>query len=55
MLDWLKLTRVGPAPELEVEFAERVNILSGDNGLGKTFILDVAWWALSRTWAGHPA
>ena len=55
MLEWLKLTRVGPAPHLEVEFAERLNILSGDNGLGKTFILDVAWWALSRTWAGHPA
>jgi hypothetical protein len=30
-------------------------VITGDNGLGKSFLLDVAWWALTRTWAGHPA
>lgn len=55
MLERLRLMRVGPAPQIEVELAERLNILTGDNGLGKTFILDVAWWALSRTWASYPA
>src|SRR5262249_28249319 len=33
----------------------RLNLLTGDNGLGKTFVLDVAWWGLTRTWAGSPA
>lgn len=35
---------------MEVEFAERLNLITGDNGLGKSFLLDVAWWALTRTW-----
>lgn len=50
MLKRLKLTNVGPAPELELEFGERLNVLTGDNGLGKSFILDIAWWALTRRW-----
>ena len=40
---------------MQFDFAPRFNILTGDNGLGKTFILDVAWWALTRTWATQPA
>ena len=28
----------------------RLNLLTGDNGLGKSFLLDVAWWALTRKW-----
>jgi hypothetical protein len=36
---------------MEIEFHERMNFLVGDNGLGKTFLLDAAWWALTRTWA----
>lgn len=51
MLEYLKLTNVGPAPEMEMELAPRLNIITGDNGLGKSFLLDVAWWALTRTWA----
>jgi hypothetical protein len=51
----LHLQHVGPAPRFDIEFAERLNILTGDNGLGKTFLLDVAWWALTGTWAGEPA
>jgi hypothetical protein len=49
MLEKLHLKNVGPAPELEMEFAPRLNIITGDNGLGKSFILDVAWWALTGT------
>lgn len=55
MLEHLKLTDVGPAPEMEIDFSPRLNFLTGDNGLGKTFLLDIAWWALTRTWAGPPA
>ena len=50
MLEKLHLKNVGPAPELEIEFAPRVNIITGDNGLGKSFILDVAWWVLTQNW-----
>lgn len=28
-----------------------MNFFAGDNGLGKSFLLDVAWWVLTRTWA----
>lgn len=50
MLRKLILEGVGPAKRLEAEFAERLNLITGDNGLGKSFLLDVAWWALTRTW-----
>lgn len=39
MLTELFLKGVGPRPELTLEFAPRLNILTGDNGLGKTFQL----------------
>ena len=47
MLERLHLKNVGPAPELEMEFAPRVNLITGDNGLGKSFLLDVAFFALT--------
>jgi hypothetical protein len=54
MLEYLRLKNVGPAPEMEMELAPRLNLITGDNGLGKTFLLDVAWWVLTRTWAKLP-
>ena len=50
MLEYLHLKNVGPAPEMEMELAPRLNLITGDNGLGKSFLLDVAWWALTRKW-----
>jgi hypothetical protein len=50
MIEHLKITNVGPAPEMELEFGKRLNLLTGDNGLGKSFLLDIAWWALTRKW-----
>lgn len=50
MLEYLRLKNTGPADEMEIEFASRVNLLTGDNGLGKSFLLDTAWWALTRRW-----
>ena len=50
MLEFLRLKNVGPAPEMELEFGSRLNLITGDNGLGKSFLLDVAWWALTRKW-----
>ncbi|MEX8499291.1 MAG: AAA family ATPase [Leptothrix ochracea] len=51
MLNQLTLTGVGPAQRLLIHFKPRLNFLTGDNGLGKSFVLDMAWWALTRTWA----
>jgi recombinational DNA repair ATPase RecF len=45
---------------MELDLAPRLNLLTGDNGLGKSFLLDVAWWAMTRRWprdgrrAGRP-
>ena len=59
MLETLSLRNLGPAPALDFEFGEGLNLITGDNGLGKTFLLDVAWWALTRCWTEgrkiHPA
>ena len=50
MLKKLELKNVGPPPGMNPEFGKRLNVLTGDNGLGKSFLLDIAWWALTRRW-----
>jgi predicted ATPase len=50
MLQRLQLNNVGPAPKMTLELGSRLNLLTGDNGLGKSFLLDIAWWALTRKW-----
>ncbi|MDE0223370.1 MAG: AAA family ATPase [Spirochaetaceae bacterium] len=64
MLERIELRNVGPAPEMALDLASRINLITGDNGLGKSFLLDVAWWALTRKWprdlnprltSGYPA
>lgn len=51
MLKKLVLHHVGPADDLEFgPVAPRFNALTGDNGLGKSFLLEAAWWALTKTW-----
>lgn len=52
MLKFLDIHGVGPAANLgPIEFSPRLNFFTGDNGLGKSFLLDIAWWVLTRTWA----
>ncbi len=55
MIRDLTLKDVGPARDLKFAFSPRLNVLTGDNGLGKTFVLDVLWWVLTTTWAGEKA
>ena len=55
MLKELHLKWVGTSPEFDIYFAERLNLFTGDNGLGKTFLLDVAWWVLTGNWVDQPA
>jgi hypothetical protein len=50
------LSEIGPADEFELDLAPRLNVITGDNALGKTFLLECAWWALTNTWASkYPA
>src|SRR5688572_14966056 len=53
MLKSLKLHGVGPVQDLSAEFGDRLNIITGDNGLGKSFLLDVCFWTLTGTWPGN--
>ena len=55
MLGELMLEEVGPSPRLSFSFGPRLNLLTGDNGLGKSFVLDLAWWALTRNADPVPA
>ena len=50
MLESLELKNVGPVPTMAFELAPRVTLITGDNGLGKSFSLDVVWWALTGRW-----
>ena len=54
-LAYLEIEGVGPARRIRFDPAERLNLITGDNGLGKTFLLECAWWALTGQWAGLPA
>lgn len=54
MLRSLHIRDVGPAARFDLELGERLNVLTGDNGLGKSFLLEVAWWALTGTWTDRP-
>lgn len=54
-LRYLKLKEVGPADVLLYEPEERLNIITGDNSLGKTFLLECIWWALTGSWLDYPA
>lgn len=49
----LKLHGLGPVRDLSADFGERMNIITGDNGLGKSFLLDVCFWVLTGTWPGR--
>ncbi len=56
MLKRLELRNVGPASHLALNpVAPRFNFLTGDNGLGKSFLLETAWWVLTSTWHETPA
>lgn len=51
----LALEFVGPTTKLNIEFGRRLTIVTGDNGLGKSFLLEAAWWAATGNWPDQPA
>ena len=54
-LNYLEVDSIGPVPRLIFQPSKRLNLITGDNGLGKTFLLDLSWWALTQNWAERPA
>jgi hypothetical protein len=54
-LSYLEINNVGPASQLIFEPNKHLNLITGDNGLGKTFLMDCAWWAMTNTWSGMAA
>lgn len=55
MIDYLELQDVGPARRMRLDLAPRLNLLTGDNGAGKSFLLDVAWFVAAKHWSRMPA
>jgi hypothetical protein len=55
ILSYLETGYIGPAKHIEFNPSERLNVITGDNGLGKTFLLEIGWWALTNEWAGRAA
>lgn len=54
-LSLLELKNLGPVKYISLSPARRMNIITGDNGLGKSFLLECAWWALTGSWPEIPA
>lgn len=53
-LSFLSLNGVGPAKDLVFGPGRRLNIITGDNGYGKSFLMECAWWALAGVWPKIP-
>lgn len=51
----LSAVDTGPFRALQLDLGPRLNLFTGDNGLGKSFLLDLVWYASTWTWAGLPA
>lgn len=50
MIKNLNASNVGPLQKLDLTFGPRLNLITGDNGLGKSFLLDLIWYAMTRQW-----
>lgn len=52
-LSSMQFENISPFDHIEVEISPRLNIFTGDNGLGKTLLLEAAWWGLSGQWTSE--
>jgi hypothetical protein len=53
-LSCIEIKNIGNFPDLIMEPSRRLNLITGDNGLGKSFLLECSWWALTNTWPDLP-
>ena len=54
-LAMIHLRDIGPAEIFDLQLGERLTLIAGDNGLGKTFLLDMTWWAMTGEWVNRQA
>ncbi len=50
MLKSLSIQNVGPMTDVAFDLDPRLNVITGDNGLGKSLLLDIAFWAECGLW-----
>ena len=50
VLRHIRVTNIGPAGEIALKPGRRTTLLTGDNGLGRTLLLDSAWRTLTGRW-----
>lgn len=55
ILSNLVINNVGPSRMVRYEPQRRLNLITGDNSLGKTFLLDCLWWSITGHWMDAPA
>ncbi|PSJ56347.1 AAA family ATPase [Kumtagia ephedrae] len=51
----LSVRNVGPFQDATYPASPRLNVIAGDNSLGKTLLLELVWWSLTGSWAAHRA
>jgi hypothetical protein len=51
----LNLSSIGPCRSLNMDMGERLTLITGDNGLGKSFLMECAWWAATGEWLHEAA
>lgn len=50
MIKSITFKNVSPMPDATIDFGKRLNVITGDNGLGKSFLLDIIWFGLTNHW-----
>lgn len=54
VLQSLEVSGCGPVDRFHFQPARHLTLVTGDNGLGKTFLLECCWFVLTGSWAGTP-
>ena len=54
MLKHIHAEGLGPAKDISWDLGQRLSLVVGDNGLGKTLLLDLIWWILTGRAVGEP-
>ena len=52
-LAFIETKQIGPIEHLIMEASDRLNLITGDNGLGKTFLMECCWWVLTGSWSSN--
>ncbi|MBB4657931.1 AAA family ATPase [Parvularcula dongshanensis] len=52
-IETLSVMNAGPTSSMQLDYGSRLTMITGDNGLGKSFLLDLTWWAATGGWPGE--